>query len=131
MSKSITLLRGLPGSGKSTFARNIAWPSWPIVSADDFFMKNGKYIFDAKKLHIAHKYSQETVETFMIQGCNKIFVANTFTTEKEMNPYFELAKKYDYEIFSIIVENRHGNNSIHNVPDTTITSMKERFNIKL
>lgn len=35
-----------------------------------------------------------------------IVVSNTFTQEWEMIPYFEMANKYGYMVFSIIVENR-------------------------
>lgn len=61
----------------------------------------------------------------------EIVVANTFTQEWEMNPYIELAKKYGYKVISLVVENRHGNKNIHNVPDETIQKMVNRFEIKL
>ena len=48
-----------------------------------------------------------------------------------MNPYYNLATKYGYKIFSIIVENRHGGINIHNVPDEIIDKMKNRFEISL
>ena len=41
------------------------------------------------------------------QFYREIVVSNTFTMEWEMEPYYELAKKYGYKVFSIIVENRH------------------------
>jgi len=61
----------------------------------------------------------------------EIVVANTLTTQKELKPYLELAKKYDYGIVSLIVENRHGNENIHKVPDLTLDKMEKRFSIKL
>jgi hypothetical protein len=48
-----------------------------------------------------------------------------------MEPYFELAKKYGYIVFTIIVENRHGGVNQHGVPEKTIQAMKDRFQIKL
>jgi hypothetical protein len=48
-----------------------------------------------------------------------------------MEPYFELAKTYGYKTFSIVVENRHGNESIHGVPEDKLEQMKSRFEIKL
>jgi hypothetical protein len=48
-----------------------------------------------------------------------------------MQPYYDLAKKYGYTVFSIIVENRHGSTSIHNVPEGSIDQMRRRFDIKL
>lgn len=61
----------------------------------------------------------------------EIAVSNTFTQEWEMEPYMELAKKYGYTVFTIIVENRHGGVNQHNVPDEVLNKMRERFEIKL
>ena len=61
----------------------------------------------------------------------EIVVSNTFTQEWEMKAYMDLAAKYGYQVVSLIVENRHGNSSIHNVPDETIEKMKSRFEVKL
>jgi 50S ribosomal subunit-associated GTPase HflX len=60
-----------------------------------------------------------------------IVVSNTFTKEWEMAEYFDLAKQYGYQIFSIIVENRHGGVNQHGVPDDKLQQMKNRFEIKL
>lgn len=60
-----------------------------------------------------------------------VFVANTFTTEKEIKPYKDLADRHDYMFISLIVENRHGNSSIHGVPVSKLEEMKARFSIKL
>jgi hypothetical protein len=62
---------------------------------------------------------------------NKIFVANTFTQEWEMEPYFQLAEKYGYNIVTMIVENRHGGKNVHDVPDEPIKKMRDRFSIQL
>jgi len=48
-----------------------------------------------------------------------------------MNPYFELAEKYGYTVFTIVVENRHGGKNIHGVPDDKLEVMKNRFEFKL
>jgi predicted kinase len=135
--KTLILLRGLPGSGKSTFANYMF--SNNIFEADQYFYdKDGKYNFDASKLYDAHKWCQLRVEHAMEDNLesggvyfSEIVVSNTSTTEKELEPYLELAKKYDYQVVSLIVENRHGNKSIHNVPEETLLRMKNRFSIKL
>jgi hypothetical protein len=67
----------------------------------------------------------------MIKEIPKIAVSNTFTQEWEMEPYFEMAKKYGYKVFSIVIENRHGGSNEHGVPEDKIKIMKERFEIKL
>ena len=135
MEKVLILLRGLPGSGKSTFANYMF--SNNIFEADQYFYdEEGKYNFDISKLHQAHLDCQRRVEEAMklsnnSQYGNEIVVSNTSTTEKELKPYLDLADKYGYQVVSLIVENRHGNKSVHNVPDETMEKMRNRFEVKL
>jgi predicted kinase len=131
------LIRGIPGAGKTSFANSI-WNEYAICEADKYFYdKDGNYNFDASKLHLAHKWCYECVEERMKDNAinpqyyPEIVVSNTLTTEKELQPYQELAQKYGYRVVSIIVENRHGNPSVHNVPKETLDKMKARFQIKL
>jgi len=131
--KTLYIVRGIPGSGKSTFAKSIGGIH---IEADQFFMINGEYNFDITKIKLAHKYFQKQTEAWMktdgVQVNNdKLVVSNTFTQEWEMKPYFELAEKYGYIVFTVIVENRHGRKNIHDVPEDKIRQMKDRFEFKL
>lgn len=126
----LVLIRGVSGSGKTTFGELICG-DYPLFSADNYFMKDGNYLFNAIELKEAHADClNKTIQAMNANTC-KIFVANTFTREWEMVKYFELAIKYNYDIFSIIVENRHNNENVHNVSKENIEKMKERFEIKL
>jgi len=131
--KELFLLRGLPGSGKSTLAKSLGGFH---VEADMYFMKDGSYIFDGSKLKDAHQWCHDEVNTAMIlnhtTGENKrIIVSNTFTQEWEMKAYYDLAKEWDYKVFSLVVENRHNGVNEHGVPDEALTRMKDRFEFKL
>jgi len=135
--KILTLVRGLPGSGKSTFA-NIITNKFSICEADKFFYdKEGNYNFDATKLREAHKWCRDEVEIRMKdnqlnpQYYPEIVVSNTFTQEWEMEAYFGLANQYGYKVFTIIVENRHGGVNEHGVPAEKLEQMKNRFEVKL
>ena len=135
--KELILLRGLPGSGKSTLA-NLITNEFSVCEADKFFYdKEGNYNFDPTRLKAAHEWCRFHVETRMKdnqvnpQFYPTIVVSNTFTQEWEMKPYFDLAKEYGYRIHTLIVENRHGNKSVHNVPDASVGNMLNRFEIKL
>jgi hypothetical protein len=48
-----------------------------------------------------------------------------------MLPYYDLAKKYGYRVYSLIVENRHGGVNEHGVPEDKLKIMKNRFEVKL
>lgn len=103
-----------------------------MFSADQYFEHaQGNYNFDATYLPSAHESCRSRTEQAMQKGVSKICVANTFTQEWEMKEYFELAKKYDYRTFSIIVENRANTKNIHEVPEAILQKQKSRFNIKL
>lgn len=135
MMRNLYLLRGLPGSGKSTLARHIGDS---FVEADMFFLKNGKYEFDGSKIRDAHAWCQSTVREWMQMNADtygleysEIAVSNTFTQEWEMEAYYNLAKEFNYRVFSIIVENRHDGVNSHGVPEDKMEAMKSRFEVKL
>ena len=132
----LILLRGLPGSGKSTLAKIIlqlrSTDEPEILSADDFFEnKEGDYNFDPTKLKEAHNYCQFRCSERMRQQKARIVVANTFTQEWEMDEYFKMAERYNYRVHTVVVENRHGNENIHGVPEDKLQQMKNRFQVKL
>ncbi len=130
--KSLVILRGVPGSGKSTFAELIAGGDTGIICcADDFFMQDGKYNWDRSKIGQAHKECQEKCKSLMEKSAPMVIISNTNVKESDFAPYIEMAEKYGYRVFSIIVENRHGGTNVHNVPDDTISSMTRKFQISL
>jgi hypothetical protein len=96
-----------------------------------FFERNGEYHFDATQLRTAHEWCKSHVEIALHADVPIIGVANTFTQQWEMDPYFELAKKYGYRISTIIVENRHESTNVHGVPDEALEKMENRFELKL
>ena len=126
--KELFLLRGLPGAGKSTLAKSI---DGRHAEADQYFMEDGEYKFDASKLKDAHLWCQNIADVYMRNGFEKVTVSNTFTQEWEMQPYYDLAEKYGYRVHSIIVENRHGGVNQHGVPAEKIEQMRNRFIFKL
>jgi len=132
--KKIFLLRGLPGSGKSTLAEQLGGTHF---ETDKYFVsEDGTYTFDGSKLKEAHQWCQDQVDNAMLlnhtSGLNEtIVVSNTFTQEWEMKSYLDMAKTWDYMVFSIIVENRHGGVNQHGVPEEKLQQMADRFETKL
>lgn len=129
MSKELFILRGAPGAGKSTLAKSLGGVH---LEADMYHIdQNGNYFWKPENVKKAHKWCQLLTEHRMEDGFEKIVVSNTFTQEWEMGSYFELAKKYGYRVYSLIVENRHGGVNEHNVPEETLEKMKKRFEVCL
>jgi predicted kinase len=126
--KELFLLRGLPGSGKTTLAESLGGSH---MEADKYFTYDGKYEFDVTKLKDAHDWCQNAVRVFMENKSKRVVVSNTFTQEWEMKPYFELAEKHGYKVYSLICENRHGGINEHGVPEDKLEIMRKRFEISL
>lgn len=90
---SMTIMRGLPGSGKSTTAKQLAAENDAVIcSADDFFINHeGVYVFNPDKLHMAHSACQAKAVRSLNEGKN-VIIDNTNIKLKELNTYFNIAK---------------------------------------
>ena len=82
--KTLYIVRGVPGSGKSTFAQSL---DCPVFEADQYFIdsETGEYKFDGSKIKLAHNWCKLRVEQSMEDDSQKIAVSNTFTQEWEMD----------------------------------------------
>ena len=129
--KTLILLRGLPGSGKSTVAK--LFGDTPChYEADMFFIdERNVYTFDASKIKDAHNWCRHKTMEAMKAGHPTVIVSNTFTQEWEMEAYYLLAEELGYQVASLIVENRHGGKNIHDCPEDKIELMRNRFEIEL
>ncbi len=130
---SLFILRGLPGSGKTTLAQQLSENGkYPIFSVDDFFTDaNGNYNFGFDKNYLAYQLCEENTKKSMLSNYHKIFIHNTFTLEWEIEPYFKLASEFNYTIFVVTVENRHRNKNVHELTDEQIKKMAEKYKVIL
>ena len=125
----VIIMCGISGSGKSTRTEKL-YPEATVCSTDHFFMVNGEYKFDPRKLSQAHG---NCLRKFVAELCYRkplIVVDNTNTSVAEVAPYAALALAYDYkleiEILKVDVDTAAKRN-IHGVPYTTIVKMAERI----
>jgi NEDD4-binding protein 2 len=96
--KEIIIMRGLPGSGKSTRAAELAGTTGLIFSTDEFFLRDGHYEFDRFRLKEAHQWNQQRVENAAANGVPLIVVDNTNVTQWEMAPYIRIAQTHGYAV---------------------------------
>lgn len=88
----LVLIRGLPGSGKSTMAR--AMTTHEHYEADMFFTDaSGAYNYDREKIKDAHEWCQRETFKALANG-KRAVVSNTFTRLFEMEPYIEMARTF-------------------------------------
>lgn len=131
---ALILLRGLPGSGKTTLAKVLSENNtYPVFSVDDYFTNEitGEYIFNFQNNHLAYKQCEALANDAMQQAISKILVHNTFTMDWEMEPYFKLAAKFNYQLFIVTVENYHGHQNVHEVSDEQLQKMADKYKVKL
>jgi len=129
----LILLRGLPGSGKSTLAEVLCKHEGEHLEVDQYFI--GKYSqdyeFDAERLADYQKQCLKDCEKAMLKGRPLVVVANNFTQEWELAPYIKLSEKLQYRVFSLIVEQRHESEPIHEVSEDVVERMYDRFSIRI
>lgn len=133
-SKELIIVRGAPGSGKSTFAESIAGSYGEVFEADDYFYEHGDsgYDFEPSKLGEAHDWCKDRVESAMRdRGVQRVVLSNTSTRVWEFLPYVSLAAKFGYRVHSIVKENRHRGESTKDIPESSVKKMRDRFETRL
>ena len=126
--KNLIILRGLPSSGKSTFADLLKYLSMAssqnslycvtlsVHTTDDYpglYDRQGDtvqfngHIKDEDGVPMiakAHEWNQRNAEQSMMNGCENVVIANTNTQRWEMQAYLDLAKSYDYRVTVLEVQ---------------------------
>lgn len=121
-SKTLYIIRGVPGSGKSALAHQL---TKNVVETDDFMMVDGEYKYDKDKVYACHKKCFNKVLDYMVHNVSPIAVANTFIKKKDYKPYVDLAKEFGYNVEIKVCKGEFKN--IHNVPQDRVEQMKSKF----
>jgi predicted kinase len=142
MSNNVKIMRGISGSGKSTYARKLCEDATArdeksvICSADDYFLGPNGYKFDAAKLGAAHSWCLRNFIQWLQEAEHDLVVVdNTNLNLEDISPYVAVgtALHYDVEIIQVNTppEVAAGRN-IHGVSRSHVIDMHKRLtNIKL
>jgi len=124
MKNKLYILRGVSGSGKSTYSGK-HFPSCKKLEADMFFIGlDGTYNWIPAKIKDAHEWCREqTLKALMNE--EDVVVSNTFTQLWEMEKYLEMADALEIEVKVLRMKNLYKN--IHNVPEEKVKQMIDRF----
>ncbi|KAG6603095.1 putative MutS-related protein involved in mismatch repair [Phytophthora cinnamomi] len=150
----VVILRGIPGSGKSTLRREIeaicrhGGVAFTACSADFFFETPRGYVFDARKLGAAHSKCRGDFtravhgEIPRNQGAGNqrrphqhvVLVDNTSTQRWEYEPYEDIARSSGCRVHivemkcpDVLSAYRMGQRNSHGVPPDKVVSMFMRW----
>ena len=120
--RQLLLIRGLPGSGKSTYARTLT--DYTHFETDMYFCLSGESKWVGSEIARAHRWCQAKVYEALKEGKN-VVVSNTFTKKWEMETYFEMAKELGISISVKEMTGKYAN--VHGVSEEHIQKMKSRW----
>jgi len=142
MKKTVIINRGVPASGKSSFAKEIVstFKSKGLRatthSTDDFFMVDGGYRFDESKLREYHLKNQDAFFEALKSGVDLVICDNTNIEPWEAKVYYNMAREFHYKVILMNFKPRDveahfqdQNNEAykHNIPKEILEAMLERY----
>lgn len=138
MSNKVVIMRGISGSGKSTYSQK-HYPKAYRCSADDFFTEvvgEGKsYVFDPRRLGEAHRWCMErfiraTTHKDPLGKAPLVVVDNTHLQMWEFMGYVQVAQAMGYEVEVVRMDTPTevaAKRNTHGVPFNKVEDMSRRF----
>jgi len=141
MTKICYILRGLPGTGKSTLAKNLrdSHTRARVFSTDSYFMVDGEYLFDPKLLGKYHARNLADADDYMKrfkgEEHNHIMciIDNTNTQHWEYEKYIQSAENNGFMVQIITIDWNakdiplYAKRNSHGVPEEAIYRMAARW----
>jgi predicted kinase len=126
----IYIMRGLPGSGKSTAARALVGPTGLVASTDDWFYgHDGVYRYDHTKLSKAHAWNFGRFKSAVRAQVPRIAVDNTNICETDYRHYKEFGEQHGYRVEIVTLRTNLTNEelaarNVHGCPAHVIARMR-------
>ena len=102
--KTVIINRAVSGSGKTTLARCVTDAlrelglTVAVHSTDDFFMRDGRYVFELEKLSGYHAQNLANFTADLERGTDVVICDNMNLLPWQSQPYTDAARKYNYRI---------------------------------
>lgn len=123
MDQQLAIIRGLPGQGKSTFARNY-FPSTFHCENDMYHQLGWKYDFKEENAKAGSSWCWRMVKEALDVGCDAV-VSNVFVSKKSIERYTKLAEALGVHVTVYRMATNYKN--IHDVPAKVYGYMKAGF----
>ncbi len=122
MINKLYIIRGWPGSGKTTKAKELLAQGLADFhyEADMYFEHNGSYTFIPSQIRKAHEWCFNSVKHWLDAEYN-VVVSNTFIKAWEFEKYIALGFPYE------IIECDGNFQNTHAVPEDVVTRMKNTY----
>lgn len=118
----LIIIRGVPGTGKTTLAITEYVPRGYVhCENDQYWGENRPAQFTRQDWDAAKAFCFRKVTEAMKAGQN-VVVSNTFTQHWQYGCYLWLAKKYGYEVKIIRLTHEYG--SVHNIPEAEMRHIR-------
>lgn len=120
------IIRGAPGSGKTTLAQRMKASGMvqQRFEADMFMTENGFYRYNKSRIAECHAKCFEGVTSALLMR-DDVAVSNTFTRLWEMKPYLDFCAEKGIQVTVIRLEGQFEN--VHNVPEEKVKEMRDRI----
>ena len=124
MNQKLVIIRGVPGSGKSTRAAEFVKLGYAHFENDQFLMRNGVYDWTPERLAAAISACFNAVKNALQDG-QSVVVSNCFITHKSYSAFIKLAESMHVQVEVINCFGEYQNQ--HNVPDVILQKMRRSF----
>lgn len=129
MSRNVIIMQGIPGAGKSWYAKQ--WVKTEIVSADEFWcLKTGSYVYERDRANDAHNWCMRRFIRALEDDVFQVIVDNTNSRMISIAPYWSVAEAFGYTpvIHSLLADPEvHGPRNIHGVAQDVIRRAAARI----
>ena len=117
----LILVRGLPGAGKSTWAR-MNYPGVLCLENDMMHMRDGEYKWAERRQSRAVEWCKRMADVALYEGMD-VIICNTFSKRRFIQEYVALANYHKTECLVYKVVGDYG--SVHNVPPEVMQHMRD------